>query len=169
MQECRKVSTGVLLARGWRPLALFLTVSFAVAIVSGQIVESSLVDWYFAIEKPVFTPSPAVFAVAWSFIYSSMAIAMWRVWSQQHRRNIQQAVVLYHVQLLLNFVWTVLFFGFQSPGIAFAEIILLQLCNIATALSFYKIDKLAGLIFVPYILWVSFASILNFFIWIANY
>lgn len=163
------MSAEVLLARGWRPLALFLTLSFAVAFSSCQIVQSSLVDWYFAIEKPAYMPPPWVFGAGWSMIYSTMAIAMWRVWTQQHRRQILPAFVLYHVQLLLNFVWTVLFFGFQSPGFAFAEIIVLQFCNIATAMAFHKIDKIAGLLFLPYILWVSFASVLNFYIWIANY
>lgn len=168
MQGYKQVQSENAIVKNWRPLFVFLISAYAVACVGNLITAPSLADWYAGLEKPAFTPPGWVFGAAWSFLYSSMAIAAWRVWLRRAEKKVDSSLLLYHAQLFLNLLWTVLFFGFHNPLFALVDIILLQLANIATADCFYKIDKLSGALFGPYILWVSFATILNFYIWIAN-
>lgn len=166
-QNCKTVSKPT--SNSLPVLGLFLFETFAVALVSGMIVSANLSDWYQYIEKPSFTPPSWVFSPVWSFLYTSMAIAAWRVWKQRHRRHVSTALNVYHIQLGLNFLWTAVFFGLHEPGFAFFNILALQLANIATAHEFGKIDKISGYLFIPYLSWVSFAAILNFFVWVANF
>ncbi len=167
MQACNQ-TTQSQLKTSWRPLAVFLTCTFAIASIGSLITEPALVDWYVNLEKPSFTPPGYVFGIAWSFLYSTMAVAMWRVWLRKKREDITLATVLYHTQLGLNLFWTIAFFGMHNPALALIDIFLLQLANIATTICFAKIEKLAGLLFLPYVLWISFATVLNFYIWISN-
>lgn len=168
MQQCSKAPTLRFALQSWRSLVLFLTITFGVALIGGLITEPALKDWFVDLEKPEFMPPPMAFAIAWSLLYPAMAFALWRICLQRKKCNVKTAVLLYHIQLVLNLFWTVAFFGMHNPLLALCDIAVLQLFNIATAVSFSKIDKIGGALFVPYILWVSFASILNFFIWIAN-
>ncbi len=167
MQAC-KLTADSKLKSSWRSLAACLTLAFAVACIGGFVTEPALLDWYVNLDKPSFTPPGWVFGVAWSFLYSSMSVAMWRVWLKRQSFRITQAAVFYHVQLALNLLWTILFFGMHNPALALIDICLLQLANIATCVNFGKIDKIAGALFIPYVLWISFAAILNFYIWISN-
>ena len=167
MQDCKnstKTQHNSLLILG-----IFLFETFAVAFISGLIVSANLTDWYQYIEKPSFTPPSWVFGPVWSILYTSMAFAAWRVWKQRHRRHVTNALSFYQIQLGLNFLWTAVFFGLHEPGFAFFNILALQLANIATAHEFAKIDRLSGYLFIPYLLWVSFAALLNFFVWLANF
>jgi len=168
MQAYSKMSSKPSYNSSWHSLALFVGIAFAVAFVGSMITEPALHSWYAHLEKPSFTPRGWVFGAVWSFLYSTMSFAFWRVWNKRGQANISVATVLYHFQLLLNLGWTFAFFGIHQPGLAFADILFLQLANFATAISFYKVDKLSGFLFIPYIWWISFASILNLYIWIAN-
>jgi translocator protein len=169
MQGCRELLSAGQLHNSRRSLILFLTIAFAVACLGSLIMEPGLVDWYTRLEKPVFTPPGWAFGAAWSFNYSSMAVAFWRVWLKRAQAKVQSAAIFYHLQLVLNVVWTWTFFEMHSPGLAFGCINILQLANIATALSFARIDRLSAYLLIPYLCWVSFATVLNFYIWIANY
>jgi tryptophan-rich sensory protein len=168
MQAYSKLSSKSAYSASWRSLIAFLAIAFAVALIGALITEPALHSWYAHLEKPSFTPRGWIFGAVWSFLYSSMAYAFWRVWNKRTQTNISVATILYHFQLLLNLGWTVAFFGMHQAGVAFADILFLQLANFATAISFYKVDKVSGFLFIPYIWWISFASILNFYIWIAN-
>jgi translocator protein len=169
MQAYRTLTSAkAALKRSWRSLALFLTITLAVACLGALITEPALVDWYTNLQKPIFTPPGWAFGAAWAFNYSSMAIAFWRVWLKRKQTKILAAALLYHLQLLLNLLWIVAFFGMHNPGLAFGDIILLQIANIATAICFFEIDNLSGYILTPYLCWVSFASVLNSYIWIIN-
>jgi benzodiazapine receptor len=97
-----------------------------------------------------------------------MAIAGWLVWRRQRESSTTLPLALFGGQLLLNVLWSVLFFGLQAPGIALIEILTLWVVILATLLSFWRISPIAGWLFVPYLAWVSFASILNFEIWRLN-
>ena len=169
MQGYKQVQSENAILKHWRSLVVFLICAYAVACIGNLITAPALVDWFADLEKPAYTPPGWVFGAAWSSLYSSMAIAAWRVWLRRYlRKNIATALILYHVQLILNLAWTISFFGMHNPLLALAAIVLLQLANIATAASFHKIDRLSGFLFIPYILWVSFATILNFYICLAN-
>ena len=97
-----------------------------------------------------------------------MAVAAWLVWWQKGWSGARLPLALFGVQLALNVAWSCLFFGLRSPGLAFAEIIVLWLAIAATLLAFWKRSTVAGLLFVPYLAWVSFAAVLNYSIWQMN-
>lgn len=122
-------------------------------------------DWYRGLAKPAWTPPGWVFGPAWTLLYMLMATAAWRVWK---RVGWTLPLRCWLVQLALNAAWTPIFFGLQQPAWAFAEIVLLWLAIAATLRQFLTIDRAAGWLLVPYLLWVTFASALNFAIWRLN-
>lgn len=123
--------------------------------------------WYASISKPAFTPSSWIFAPAWITLYLLMGVSLYIIWEKGLKKN-KFAVSVFGLQLALNSIWSILFFGLQNPFIAFIEIIVLWFAILATIILFYKIDRRAAYLLIPYILWVSFASLLNYSIWILN-
>jgi len=129
----------------------------------------SIPTWYAGLNRPDFSPPNWVFGPVWTTLYIMMGIAAYLVYAKGIRKKeTKTALALFSVQLVLNTLWSILFFGLQSPLYGFICIIALWLAIAATIWKFYGIDKNAGLLMVPYILWVSFASVLNFFIWMLN-
>jgi tryptophan-rich sensory protein len=118
--------------------------------------------------KPTFTPAGWIIGLVWFVLYTSMGIAAWRVWRQGGFSGARPALALFLVQLALNAAWTYIFFGLQSPGLAFAEIMLLWGAILLTLIAFWKKDRVAGGLMLAYLLWVSFAAFLNFTIWRLN-
>lgn len=124
---------------------------------------------YQALNLPLFAPPPWAFGPVWIVLYFLMGLAGYRVWMMgSDRPEVQRSIVLYGIQLFFNFLWSLLFFGLGMRGFAFIEILILLTFILATTRSFYKVDKLAGDLMFPYILWVTFASILNLSIWVMN-
>jgi tryptophan-rich sensory protein len=121
-------------------------------------------NWYASINKPVFTPPGWVFGPAWTTLYILMGISFYLVWSKTNFVGYQRALLFFVIQLVLNALWSILFFGLRQPLYALMEILVLWVIILITLLQFYKIDKTAGLILLPYLAWVSFATLLNFFI-----
>ncbi len=129
----------------------------------------SVNTWYAEINKPFFTPPGFVFPIVWPLLYFMMGLASWFIWKQRNSHPLgRRALWIYGIHLVLNTLWSFLFFGLQNPGLAFAEIILLWLVIVVTMLYFFKIRRLAGYLFVPYLAWVSFATVLNGTIWLMN-
>jgi tryptophan-rich sensory protein len=122
--------------------------------------------WYEALRKPPLTPPNWIFAPVWSFLYLCIALAAWLVW--QARRGPATPLALWAVQLLLNALWSLLFFGLHRPGLALLEIAVLLALVVATAAAFFRIRPLAGALLVPYTMWVAFASYLNAGVWYLN-
>jgi tryptophan-rich sensory protein len=128
-------------------------------------------DWYARLDKPRWTPPDRVFAPIWTVLYFLIALAGWLVWStgaEDDRRDEARsllALVAFTVQLALNALWPVLFFGLRLPGYAFVEILLLLLAILTTILLFAPLHPVAAWLLVPYLLWVGFAAALNFSIW----
>ena len=151
--------------RQWPALIVFLLITFAVAAFGGQFTPDA---WYRNLAKPEFNPPAAVFAPVWTLLYALMAIAAWLVWRARHRRNITPAMVAYAVQLVLNGLWSWLFFGRHEIGLALVDIILLWAAIVATMLLFWRIRPTATLLLVPYLAWVSFATLLNLRFWQLN-
>ena len=136
---------------------------------------SSVQSWYAFLQKPFFAPPSWLFAPAWITLYTLMGIAAFLVWSSyakasdgQAKKKIKIALWLYGIQLVLNALWSVIFFGMRNPGLAFVEIIVLWILILVVTVKFFKVEKVAGYLFVPYLLWVSFAAILNFAVWRLN-
>lgn len=115
--------------------------------------------WYESLEKPVLTPPNWVFAPVWTLLYISIAIAAWLVWRSGHRSKL--ALTLWALQLVLNALWSLLFFGFERPDLALIDISVLLGILFATTVSFFRIQRVAGTLFLPYVAWVAFATYLN--------
>ena len=149
----------------WIGLVLSLLVCFAVAGIGSIATTPEIPGWYAKLRKPSWTPPNWLFGPVWTALYAAMGVAAWLVWK---RAGWHAAIALFAVQLALNLAWSFIFFRFHSPGLAFAEIVLLWAAIVATAISFAPISKTAAALFVPYILWVTYAAALNFSIWKLN-
>lgn len=126
----------------------------------------SIPTWYAALNKPSFNPPNWLFAPVWTALYLLIGIALYLVWINKKRNK--SAITFFTIQLMLNSLWSLLFFGLKNPFLAFIEIIILWSFILLTMISFYKISKPASYLLIPYILWVSFAALLNFSIWLLN-
>ncbi len=144
---------------GW--LALCFTAALGGAIFSTR-------DWYATLVKPAWGPPAWVFGPVWTVLYALMAVAAWLVWKQGGWRAQSKPLGLFLAQWVLNAMWTPLFFGLHNAGLAFAEITVLWVTLAATLVAFWRVRKLAGVLLIPYLLWVSFAAALNFSIWQLN-
>ncbi len=150
-------------------LIISLIVSHAAGIIGSIATFNAVNTWYLTIQKPVFTPPGWLFGPAWLTLYTLMGIALYLVWDRGIReQRVRTAISLFAVQLVLNTLWSILFFGFQAPLYAFVEIMFLWLFILLTMVQFFQISKAAGWLLVPYILWVSFAAILNLSIVLLN-
>lgn len=124
--------------------------------------------WYEGLVKPSFNPPNWVFGPVWSLLYTGMAVAAWLVWRRRAAHRVAVPLALYGIQLLLNAAWSWLFFGMHRMDIAFADILLLDVVVLATLVRFWRIHRAAGALFIPYLAWISFASLLNFSLWWLN-
>ncbi len=148
-------------------LLISIVICQAVGGIGSIFTVPAISGWYKSLQKPFFNPPNWIFSPVWIFLFLLMGISLYLVWNRGAREN-KKAIIIFGVQLALNILWSIIFFGFKSPGLAFLEIIILWLAILTTIISFYKISKTAGLVLIPYILWVSFALILNFFLWQLN-
>jgi len=146
-----------------------IVVPFVIGGLGGWITTGSLADWYTGLQKPSWNPPSAVFGPVWSFLYLLMGIALWRImrmgWGTE---GVQPAVIWFAVQLVLNFGWSLIFFGLRAPGPALIEILVLLAAVLVTTRRFYVLEPAAGWLLVPYILWAAFATVLNGTIWRLN-
>jgi len=150
-------------------LIICLALTFSAALIGSLFTRSAVTDWYATLNKPSFTPPDWLFGPVWAILYLLMAISAFIVW-QKGLANlaVRIALILYLIQLILNALWSVIFFGLKLPLPAFIEILLLWSAIVFTILAFARVSVLAALLLVPYILWVSFAAVLNFSIWFLN-
>jgi len=126
-------------------------------------------EWYAALAKPSFNPPNWVFGPAWTMLFTLMAIAAYLVWSKGLREPaVRKGLILFLIQLALNSFWSFLFFGLRSPLYGLIEIFVLWAAILVTIVQFLKISRVAGLLMIPYLLWVSFAVSLNLGIWLLN-
>jgi len=136
----------------------------------GSLFTSSTSDWYQNLNKPFFNPQGWVFAPVWTALYIMMGISAFLIWQKGlSERKVKIALAFFTVQLLLNAIWTPLFFGLQSPFAAFVDIIFLWLAILITIVLFFKLSRAAAFLLIPYIFWVTFAAVLNFSIMTMNW
>lgn len=156
-----------------RPDWFKLVASLALPQLAGGIgalfTSPAIAGWYSQLAKPGFTPPSWLFGPAWTTLFALMGVALFLVWRRRASRHLAQAAyVTFGVQLGLNVLWSVLFFGLRQPLWAFGEIAVLWLAILATILTFRRIRPLAAWLLIPYLAWVTFASCLNYAIVIAN-
>jgi len=146
-------------------LAGWLAVTFAAAWIGSRYMPG---DWYASLVKPSWNPPNYLFGPVWTVLYVLMAVAAWLVWRKADFSGAGPALTLFVVQLALNALWSYLFFGQHRPDIAFFDIVALWVAIVVVAALFWKVDDVAGGLMVPYVLWVTFASYLNFVLWRLN-
>lgn len=135
------------------------------AVFTGPAIQS----WYITLNKPSFNPPNWVFGPVWTILYLLMGISLFLVWKKYSGdQGIKIALAIFFFQLILNTTWSILFFGMRNPMAGLIEIVVLWIAILLTILSFYKISITASMLLIPYILWVSFASVLNFYLWRLN-
>ena len=149
----------------WLSLGLWIALCLFAGIIGSLF---STGEWYQSLEKSSLTPPNIVFPIVWNILFILMGIAVWRVW-ERRLQSANYALLLFIIQLGLNMLWSYLFFGLQRPEIALIEIIILWVAILATTIVFFKLDKIAGILLLPYLGWVSFAIYLNYSIYHLNY
>lgn len=154
--------------RNWLALAGFLVLTLAVGQIGSLPTGAALESWYPGLVKPGFTPPDLAFPIVWTLIYIMMAVAAWLVWCRGGWRRSRGVLGLWGLQLALNLLWTFLFFGMRSPGLALLEAIVLLLVLVATLVAFDRHSRAAAWLLVPYLLWTGYAIALTFEIWRLN-
>ncbi|MDI1257501.1 MAG: tryptophan-rich sensory protein [Flavobacterium sp.] len=151
-------------------ILILVATCLGIGYMSGIVTRGGLESWFPSLIKPSFNPPNWVFAPVWTTLYVLMGIAGGLVWDKidGNREEVKKALTFFAIQLALNALWSILFFGFENPMLAMVEIVLLALMIYETLYKFLKINKTAGYLFVPYLLWVSFAAVLNGSIWWLN-
>lgn len=132
------------------------------AATVGGLFTTQHLGWYALLNKPLFTPPSWVFGPVWTVLYLSMGFAFYLVWQQKKNKQKQNAFNTYFIQLGLNVSWSYFFFTEKLPPLALIVIVILWLAILLTIIKFYRLNKTAGLILIPYLLWVTFATYLNF-------
>lgn len=141
-----------------------------VGLAATPITIKAIPTWYAALEKPFFSPPNWVFGPVWTTLYFLMGVAIFTIWEKGiKKKQVRAAVNIFTVQLLFNFLWSLIFFGLKSPIIAFVDIAALLVALVVTIKRFYKISPLASYLLIPYLLWVSFASLLNLAVAVLNF
>jgi translocator protein len=150
-------------------LAASIILVFIAAGIGSVTTTSEITNWYAYLPKPTWTPPNWVFGPVWTTLYILMGIALFLVWREGlDRRDVKFALLIFAVQLVLNILWSVVFFGLHSLLGGFIVIILLWIAILANIIAFYMISKPAGLILIPYIVWVSIASYLNYSVYLLS-
>jgi len=145
----------------WLGLGVFLALVTATGWLAAQVTLPSL-GWYADLVRPGFTPPDRLFGPVWTILYALMAIAAWRVWTTESGGSgARRALAMFLVQLALNALWSPVFFGAKRPDVAFVVILLLLGTLGVTLVQFFRLDRLAGWMLMPYLLWVAYAAVLN--------
>ncbi|WP_443943920.1 TspO/MBR family protein [Pedobacter sp. AW1-32] len=155
----------------FNPIAFIINIAITLSVgaLGGWATAQSVKTWYPTLAKPSFNPPNWLFAPVWTSLYILIGIAAYLVWMRRATiAHFPRTVAIYFIQLILNLAWSFLFFYLHEIGFALFEILLLWLFIIINGLRFYKINKWAGLIFIPYLIWVSFATLLTYNIFILN-
>jgi benzodiazapine receptor len=138
-------------------------------IIGSIFTTPAIPKWYALLEKPSLAPPNWLFAPVWIFLFFLMGISLYLIWQAYPKKEAKSALLFFMIQLGLNVLWSVIFFGLKSPLIAFFEIIFLWLAILLTIVKSMKVSKVAGYLLLPYILWVNFAAVLNFLLWHLNH
>jgi len=150
-----------------------LVVSIIACLAAGAIgsifTREAIPTWYATLEKPSFTPPNWLFAPAWALLYLLMSIAAFLVWRRGlENRQVRIALIVFLIQLILNALWSVVFFGLESPLYGLIVISALWVAILFTVLKFFRISSVASVLLWPYLLWATFAAVLNVSIWLLN-
>jgi translocator protein len=147
-----------------------ILIPLVVGYLGAIVTLSQISTWYSTLSKPWWSPPNWLFGPIWTTLYILMGIALFLVWREGlHRRDVRFAILIFSIQLVLNLLWSVVFFSFHALFGSFIIVMLLWLAILANIIAFLIISKWAGLLLVPYIVWVSIASYLNYSVYLLNH
>jgi len=147
---------------------LSLLLPLVIGGLSAYATSAGIRTWYVSLQKPSFNPPNYLFGPVWTFLYILMGISLFLIWTSPPCKNRRNALTIFIIQLTLNFLWSFLFFKFNLIGAALIDIFMIWISILTMIILFLRVNKFAAYLQIPYILWVSFASLLNFAIWILN-
>lgn len=161
------------ISKGWHPgvkLLICLLVCYGIAATAGYATIPEIPGWYANLIKPPFNPPNWLFGPVWTSLYTMMAVSAWLVWKQQDQPDEahREALMIFILQLIFNFAWSFLFFAWHFLMVLFVDVMFLWLMILLTLLRFRKLSKFAAWLLVPYLLWVTYASVLNGWIMLHN-
>ena len=150
-------------------LASSVLLCLMAGLVGSIFTVDSIQTWYLSLNKPSFNPPNWIFGPVWTALYVLMGISAYLIWEKGiSKKEVKNALTLFVIQLVLNLLWSIIFFGLKSPFYALIEIVFLWIAIVSSIYLFYKISRSAAFLLFPYIAWVSFAAILNYFVWQLN-
>ncbi|MBW3004887.1 tryptophan-rich sensory protein [Candidatus Woesearchaeota archaeon] len=148
---------------------LSMILPFIAASIGSYFTTASVSTWYAALQKPSFSPPNWIFTPVWIILYLMMGLALYLVWKEGwETKLVKTGMILFFIQLVLNALWSIVFFGFHTPFYGLICIIALWVAIAATTYMFYRVSEKATYLMIPYLLWVTFAAILNYYIYILN-
>ena len=145
-----------------------LVLPLSIGSIAGLFTADAVPEWYETLNRPSFSPPNWLFGPVWTTLYLLMGISLFLIWKQNPSKGRNFAILVFMIQLTLNFCWSFIFFYFHMIGLALIEIILLWISIVLMLVLFYKIKPMAAIINIPYLLWVTFATILNAAYYILN-
>jgi benzodiazapine receptor len=151
-----------------KQLVISLVICLSVGLLGSIFTSPAIPTWYAELNKPAFNPPNWLFGPVWTLLYILMAIAAWLLWQQRQTSAAKLALKLFALQLLLNLLWSFIFFGCHAPLYAYLEISLLWLAILFTIINAHRVSAAAAWLLIPYLFWVGFASVLNYAIWRLN-
>ncbi|MGA2411085.1 MAG: TspO/MBR family protein [Candidatus Binataceae bacterium] len=157
-----------MMMRDWLGLAMWVALCVIAGAASGWLSRDGLANWYPHLRKPDLNPPNWLFGPIWTTLYVIMGLAAWMVWDSAPLVLTQTALLLFGLQIALNFFWSLVFFAWRRPGTAFIDLLLIWLAIVSTQIAFATIHPLAAVLLIPYLAWVSFAGYLNGAIWRLN-
>lgn len=153
----------------YKRLIISLALPQLAGLIGSIFTTSAIPVWYATLQRPSFSPPNWIFGPVWITLYVLMGISVYLVWQKiEVNKKAKRAMLFFWIHLFFNASWSIIFFGFQNPGLAFVNIIIIWFFIIVLMIKFWQINKWSTHLLIPYLLWVSFASILNFFIWYLN-
>ena len=152
----------------WLHLVVCIVICLLAGIIGSFFTTKNIPTWYAAINKPAFNPPNWIFGPVWTTLYLMMGISLFLVWRQRNALNISHALIFFSIQLILNALWSFLFFGMKLLLLGFIEICILWIFILLSIITFSGISSTASYLLIPYLLWVSYASVLNYFIFKLN-
>ena len=153
----------------WGGLLIAIIICQMAGAIGSLFTSSQIPTWYAGLVKPVWNPPGWIFGPVWTMLYTLMGIAAYRIWlKSMSKEPVRIAICLFASQLVFNSLWSIIFFDMHNTGAAFIEILMLLGLILGTTGMFFRLDRLSGYLMVPYILWVSFATLLTYTIWSLN-
>lgn len=153
----------------YKRLIISLALPQLAGIIGSFFTISSIPTWYATLQKPSFSPPNWLFGPAWIILYILMGISAYLIWQEvEQNKAARSALWLFWIHLFFNAIWSIIFFGLQNPGLAFIDIIIIWFLIVVLMIKFWRINHWASYLLIPYLLWVSFAGVLNYFIWYLN-